>query len=259
MELTLNTYSECVAAFREADQLMGSAFRQLVQSIETARDFYIEQNSDSDSPASGFQTQFAADCGVDQSFVSRIDRISRDPEIRTAVLKFPDLSHRAALQLLRTDPESRAAALEQLETTGELTAPDIRRLSEQIAGALNTELSEFETAQIERDTELEREKTRKQILEYIQPSDSDISRITHFLFSAGIQLDTYQSKTGEQLTAQKIADFIVAEATADSDRYSGDPEIFAESIRDLRQIVDLFGRALELVSDQRPPKLTLIK
>ena len=69
MNLSLNTYSECVTAFCEADKLMGTAFRQLVQSINTARDFYIEQNSDSENPAWGFQTQFAADCNKTQRFV----------------------------------------------------------------------------------------------------------------------------------------------------------------------------------------------
>jgi transcriptional regulator with XRE-family HTH domain len=241
VELSLNTYSECVESFREADQLMGSAFRQKLSAYQRALELAGPE------PERGFQSQFAADCGVSRAYISRINRVVSDPDLLTAVNNFSKIGIETLSTLASADPELKTAALDQLEQTGELTVADI------------AELSEFETAQIERDTELEREKTRKQILEYIQPSDSDISRFTHFLFSAGIQLDTYQQKTGEQLTAEKIADFIVAEATADSDRYSGDPEIFAESIRDLRQIVDLFSRALELVSDQRPPKLTLIK
>lgn len=258
MELSLNTYSECVESFIAADQLMGTAFRQLVRSINTARDFYIEQNSDSENPAWGFQTQFAADCGVQRSFVTQIDQIASDPEIVTAVTNNPDLSLRAARKLLGVDSETRAAALAELEQTGELTEPRIIEIE--------TELSEFETAQIERErrAELEsdlerRERDHQKILERIQPADSDISRFTHFLFSAGIQLDTYQQKTGEQLTAEKIASFIVDEASKSAAAYNGDPEIFADSIRDIRQVVDLFGRALELVSDRQPPTLTIIK
>lgn len=251
MELTLNTYSECVAAFREADQLMGSAFRQKLSAFTAAREHYIARNQHKTNPEWGFVRHFARETGASKTYIGGISQIADNPELSSALDKFSSVGYDTALALSKSDPDIIDTALEQLEQTGELTERDITEIE--------TELSEFETAQIERDTELEREKTRKQILEYIQPSDSDISRITHFLFSAGIQLDTYQSKTGEQLTAQKIADFIVQEALADSDRYSGDPEIFAESIRDLRQIVDLFGRALELVSDQRPPKLTIVK
>ena len=251
MNLSLNTYSECVAAFREADQLMGSAFRQKLSAFTAAREQYIARNQHKNNPDWGFISKFAADCGVSQPYISGIGQIASNPKIISALINFSSVGYDTALALSKSDPDIIDTALEQLEQTGELVERDITEIE--------TELSEFETAQIDRDIELEREKTRKQILEYIQPSDSDISRFTHFLFSAGIQLDTYQQKTGEQLTAEKIADFIVQEALADSDRYSGDPEIFAESIRDLRQIVDLFGRALELVSDQRPPKLTIVK
>ena len=251
MNLSLNTYSECVAAFREADQLMGSAFRQKLSAFTAAREQYIARNQHKNKPDWGFITKFSADTGASTTYIGGISQIADNPEISSALEKFSSVGYDTALALSKSDPDIIDTALEQLEQTGELVESDITEIE--------TELSEHELAQIERDTELEREKTRKQILEYIQPSDSDISRITHFLFSAGIQLDTYQSKTGEQLTAEKIADFIVQEALADSDRYSGDPEIFAESIRDLRQIVDLFGRALELVSDQRPPKLTIVK
>jgi len=244
VELSLNTYSECVESFRAADLAMGSAFRQKLAAYQRALELAGPE------PERGFQSQFAADCGISRAYISRINLVVSDPELLIAINNFSGVGLNTLTTLATADPDTKTAALEQLEQTGELTVADI------------SELSEHEVAQIERDLELsdrEIENRHKKLLERIQPADSDISRFTHFLFSAGIQLDTYQQKTGEQLTADKIASFIIDEASKASDSYNGDPEIFADSIRDIRQVVDLFSRALELVSDRRPPILTVIK
>jgi hypothetical protein len=233
---------------------MGSAFRQKLSAFTAAREQYIARNQHKNNPEWGFASKFAADTGASQTYIAGISKIASDPEITSALVNFSSVGYNTALALSESDPEIVERALEQLEQTGELTERDI------------TELSEHERAQIDRDiqreleSQIERgEREHQKILERIQPADSDISRFTHFLFSAGIQLDTYQQKTGEQLTAEKIASFIVDEASKSAAAYNGDPEIFADSIRDIRQVVDLFGRALELVSDRQPPVLTIIK
>lgn len=249
MELSLNTYSDCIESFRAADQAMGSAFRQKLSAYRTA----VELQRPDQLPR-GFKSQFARDCGVSRQYIDRIHRVVSDPDLSIAIDNFSSVGLNTLVELSKTEPETKTAALEQLERDGELTVSDI------------AELSEHERAQIDRDikreleSQLERgEREHQKILERIQPADSDISRFTHFLFSAGIQLDTYQQKTGEQLTAEKIASFIVDEASKSAAAYNGDPEIFADSIRDIRQVVDLFSRALELVSDRQPPVLTIIK
>jgi len=253
VELSLNTYSECVDSFCAADKLMGTAFRQKLSAFIAARDCFVSDNQSKNNPEWGFASKFAADTGASQTYIAGISKIARDPEITSALVNFSSIGYDTALALSQSEPELVDRALEQLEQTGELTVADI------------SELSEHEVAQIERDLEQSEreqwpsERERKKLLERIQPADSDISRFTHFLFSAGIQLDTYQQKTGEQLTADKIASFIIDEAIKASDSYNGDPEIFADSIRDIRQVVDLFSRALELVSDRRPPILSVIK
>lgn len=262
MELSLNTYSECVESFRAADLAMGSAFRQKLSAYRRALELA------GPDPERGFQSRFAADTKTSRTYISHINKIATDPDLFSALNKHQSVGFNTLLLLTESDPEIKARALVHLDSTGELVETDIENIVAEIieseSGAV--EISEFETAQIERDLErelesqLERgEREHQKILERIQPADSDISRFTHFLFSAGIQLDTYQQKTGEQLTAEKIASFIVDEASKSAAAYNGDPEIFADSIRDIRQVVDLFSRALELVSDRQPPVLTVIK
>jgi hypothetical protein len=243
-----------VDSFRAADKLMGTAFRQKLSAFTAAREQYIARHQHKNNPEWGCITKFSTDTGASTTYIGGISQIADNPEISSALENFSSVGYDTALALSKSDPEIIDTALEQLEQTGELTVSDI------------SELSEHEVAQIERDLEREIEQSEREIennhkklLERIQPADSDISRFTHFLFSAGIQLDTYQQKTGEQLTADKIASFIIDEASKASDSYNGDPEIFADSIRDIRQVVDLFSRALELVSDRRPPILSVIK
>jgi transcriptional regulator with XRE-family HTH domain len=237
-----------VESFRAADLAMGSAFRQKLSAYQRALELAGPE------PERGFQSQFARDCGCDRTYISRIHRVVSDPDLLIAINNFSGVGINTLTALAAADPETKTAALEQLERDGELTVSDIAELSEHEIAQIDRDIQRELESQIERG-----EREHQKILERIQPADSDISRFTHFLFSAGIQLDTYQQKTGEQLTAEKIASFIVDEASKSAAAYNGDPEIFADSIRDIRQVVDLFGRALELVSDRQPPVLTIIK
>ena len=130
MELSLNTYSECIESFRAADQAMGSAFRQKLAALNSARDCYIAETGKS----WGFQTQFARDLGVSRSYISGIEKIAQSPEYLESPQTFAGIGYTTALKLVTADSDTKTAALEQIEKTGELTERDIGELEREPLG-----------------------------------------------------------------------------------------------------------------------------
>jgi hypothetical protein len=121
VELSLNTYSECIESFRAADLAMGSAFRQKLAALNSARECFIAETGKS----WGFQTQFARDLGVSQTYISGIDRIAQSPEYLESPQTFSSLGYSTAKKLVELNSDTKTAALEKLERTGELTERDI--------------------------------------------------------------------------------------------------------------------------------------
>lgn len=249
MELSLNTYSECVAAFREADQLMGSAFRQKLSAFTAAREQYIARNQHKNNPEWGFISKFAADCGVSQPYISGIGQIASNPEIISALINFSSVGYDTALALSKSDPEIIDTALEQLEQTGELTERDI------------TELSEHEIAQIDRDIEreiAERERRLSEI-ERVVPTDDHIDRLVTLLISGGQQLETYCLRKNTVVEPEQFATFVANRLIDLSDHCGSDPEVYTSNLESIREFIRLVGSALDRVPAQRESHLKLVK
>jgi transcriptional regulator with XRE-family HTH domain len=121
VELSLNTYSDCIESFRAADQAMGSAFRQKLAALNSARECFIAETGKS----RGFQSQFARDLGVTRSYISGIEKIAQSPEYLESPQTFANIGFTTAKKLVDLDSDTKTAAIEKLEQTGELTERDI--------------------------------------------------------------------------------------------------------------------------------------
>lgn len=256
MELSLNTYSECVESFRAADLAMGSAFRQKLAAYRTALELAGPK------PERGFQSKFARDCGCSRTYISHINKIASDSDLFSALNKHHSVGFDTWLDLAELEPETKKLALEQLDKTGELTCSDIEQLEHPGAVFVDSvELSEFEEAQIDREIELERLETLKPDIDLalITPSDRHIDQIVSSAHSAGQQLRVYQQKTGGQLTPDKLATFIEILATDLASSFGDDPEVYSGVISEIRLLSENLVAALDQVSDLPRPKLTVVK
>lgn len=249
MELSLNTYSECVESFRAADQLMGTAFRQKLAAFTAGREQYIARNQHKNNPEWGFITKFSADTGASTTYIGGIAQIADNPEISSALEKFSSVGYDTALALSKSDPEIAERALDHLEQTGELTERDI------------TELSEHELAQIDRDIEreiAERERRLSEI-ERVVPTDDHIDRLVTLLISGGQQLETYCLRKNTVVQPEQFATFVANRLIDLSDHCGSDPEVYTSNLESIREFIRLVGSALDRVPAERESHLKLVK
>ena len=249
MELSLNTYSECVDSFCAADLAMGSAFRQKLSAFIAARDCFVSDNQSKNNPEWGFISKFAADTGCSTSYIGGISQISDNTEISSALENFSSIGYDAALALSKSEPELVDRALEQLEQTGELTTRDI------------SELSEHEVAQLERDLEREIAESDQRLeqIERIIPADHHIDRLVTLLISGGQQLETYCERTDKTVQPEQFASFVVNRLIDLSDHCGSDPEVYTSNLESIREFIRLVGSALDRVPSQRESHLKLVK
>lgn len=256
MELSLNTYSECVESFRAADQLMGSAFRQKLAAFRAALELAGPE------PERGFQSQFARDCGCSRTYISYINKIASDPDLFSALNKHHSIGFDTWLDLSDCEPEIKTLALEQLEKTGELTCSDIEQLEHPDTVVVDrVELSEFEEAQIDREIErenLERERRLSEI-ERVVPTDDHIDRLVTLLISGGQQLETYCLRKNTVVQPEQFATFVANRLIDLSDHCGSDPEVYTSSLESIREFIRLVGSALDSVPAQRESHLKLVK
>ena len=250
MELSLNTYSECVESFRAADQLMGSAFRQKLSAYQRALELAGPE------PERGFIQKFATVCGVTRQYIYRIHRVISDPDLVIAITNFSGLGLDTLTALTAADPETKTAALEQLERDGELTVRDIETVEAELATLLeqnpNIVDGDFET--------LDTPAPQPDIdLALITPSDRDIDQIVSSAHSAGQQLRVYLQKTRAPLETEKLATFIEIFATDLASSFGDDPEVYSGVISEIRLISENLVAALDQVSDLPRPKLQIVK
>lgn len=250
MELSLNTYSECVDSFRAADQLMAQCWRQKLTAYRTALELA------GPNPQRGFQSQFARDCDCSREYISKIAQISADPTLSSALDKHFSVGFDTFVALTKSDTETKTAALEQLERDGELTVRDIETVEAELAALLeknpNIVEGDFES--------LDTPAPQPDIdLALITPSDRDIDQIVSSAHSAGQQLRVYQQKTSGQLTTDKLATFIEIFATDLANSFGDDPEVYSGVISEIRLLSENLATALGMVADLPRPKLKIVK
>ena len=250
MELSLNTYSECVESFRAADQLMGSAFRQKLTAYQRALELAGPE------PERGFKSKFARETGVSRQYIDRIHRVTTDPDLSIAIDNFSSVGLNTLVALTKSDTETKTAALEQLERDGELTVRDIETVEAELAALLeqnpNIVDGDFET--------LDTPAPQPDIdLALITPSDRDIDQIVSSAHSAGQQLRVYLQKTRAPLETEKLATFIEIFATDLASSFGDDPEVYSGVISEIRLLSENLVTALDQVSDLPRPKLKIVK
>ena len=241
MELTLNTYSECVAAFREADQLMGSAFRQKLSAYQRALELAGPE------PERGFQSQFARDTGCDRTYINRIDRVLSDRDLLIRINKFSGISLNTLTRLAALDPETKTTALEQLERDGKLTVADIRDLNK--PETVDGEFTEIDSPE----PDLSNIKIDPASIAF---GDTDLEQLATFVGLCGSTANLYSNQSGEQLTAEKFSGFVVNNFVQQLD--SLDPSHRADHysflLNNLTELVGLLQQTIELIPDRIPLK-----
>jgi hypothetical protein len=241
VELSLNTYSECVAAFREADQLMGSAFRQKLSAYQRALELA------GPDPERGFQSQFARDTGCDRTYISRINRVVTDPDLLIAINKFSGVGLDTLTTLAAADPETKTAALEQLERDGELTVADIRDLNK--PETVDGDFTEIDSPE----PDLSNIKIDPAS---IAIGNTEIEQLATFVGLCGSTASLYNNQSGEQLTAETFSGFVVNNFVQQLD--SLDPSHRADHysflLNNLTELVGLLQQTIELIPSRIPLK-----
>ena len=124
-EVQLDTWNKCVNSFKQADNVMGSAFRQKLEAIGKAREIYVNNNG----KERGFITKFAEDCGITNAYASMINTVSESKKKLNA-FKFSELGANT-LSALANAPEAVVeVAAEIVERGDKLSAKDVKRLQE---------------------------------------------------------------------------------------------------------------------------------
>lgn len=123
-EVRLDTWNKCVNSFKQADRVMGSAFRQKLEAIDKAREIYVNNNG----KEWGFVSKFAQDCGVKQPYVYRIDVISKSKIILASI--FSELGANTLYALANAPEAVVEAAAEIVESGDKLSTKDVKRLNE---------------------------------------------------------------------------------------------------------------------------------
>jgi ribosomal protein S13 len=228
---------------------MGSAFRQKLSAFTAAREQYIARNQHKNKPDWGFITKFSTDTGASTTYIGGISQIADNPEISSALENFSGVGYNTALALVNSDPDIADIAIEQLESTGELTVRDI------------ADLSEHEIAQIDRDIEreiAERERRLSEI-ERVVPTDDHIDRLVTLLISGGQQLETYCLRKNTVVQPEQFATFVANRLIDLSDHCDSDPEVYTSNLESIREFIRLVGSALDRVPEQRESHLKLVK
>ena len=179
-----------------------------------------------------------------------------DPELLIAISNFSSVGLNTLTTLAAADPETKTAALEQLERDGELTVRDIETVEAELAALLEKNPNIVEGDFID----LDKPAPQPDIdLALITPSDRDIDQIVCSAHSAGQHLRVYQQKTRGELTPDKLATFIEILATDLASGFGDDPEVYSGVVSEIRLLTDHLVAALDQVSDLPRPKLTIVK
>ena len=124
-EVQLDTWNKCVNSFKQADRVMGSAFRQKLEAFGKAREIYINNNG----KERGFITKFAEDCGITSAYASMINTVSESKEKLNA-FKFSELGANTLSALANAPDAVVEAAAEIVERGEKLVTKDVKRLQE---------------------------------------------------------------------------------------------------------------------------------
>lgn len=124
-EVQLDTWNKCVNSFKQADRVMGSAFRQKLEAIGKAREIYVNNNG----KERGFITKFAEDCGITNAYASMINTVSESKKKLNA-FKFSELGANTLSALANAPDAVVEAAAEIVERGDKLSAKDVKRLQE---------------------------------------------------------------------------------------------------------------------------------
>ena len=250
MDLSLNTYSECVDSFRAADQLMGSAFRQKLAAYQRALELAGPETE------RGFKQKFATDCGVTRQYIYRIDRVVSDSDLVIAITNFSNIGLNTLTALTAADPETKTAALEQLERDGELTVRDIETVEAELAALLEKNPNIVEGDFEYLDTPAPDLSNIKIDPASIAFGDTDLEQLATFVGLCGSTANLYSNQSGEQLTADKFSGFVVNNFVQQLD--SLDPSHRADHysflLNNLTELVGLLQQTIELIPTRIPLK-----
>lgn len=123
-EVQLDTWNKCVNSFKQADRVMGSAFRQKLEAIDKAREIYVNNNG----KEWGFVSKFAKDCGVKHPYMSKINVISQDKSVLART--FSEIGVDTLYALANSPDAVVEAAAEIVERGEKLNTKDVKRLRE---------------------------------------------------------------------------------------------------------------------------------
>jgi len=242
VELSLNTYSECVDSFIAADQLMGSAFRQKLAAFTAAREQYIARNQHKNNPEWGFITKFSSDTGASTTYIGGIAQIANNPEISSALENFSSVGYDTALALSKSDPEIAERALDHLEQTGELAVSDIVEIADPVV--LTPVTAEPDLSNIKIDPAS------------IAIGNTELEQLATFIGLCGSTASLYNNQSGEQLTAETFSGFVVNNFVQQLD--SLDPSHRADHysflLNNLTELVGLLQQTIELIPGRIPLK-----
>lgn len=260
MELSLNTYSECVDSFRTADQLMAQCWRQKLTAYQRALELAGPE------PERGFQSQFARDCNCGPAYISKIARITANTDLLRALNKHRDIAFNTALALSALPREKLITAIAELDQNGgDLSAIGIesgdsgntqsqRAKIEQKFGGEQTETVDGDFTEID-NTEPDLSNIK------IDPAsiaigNTEIEQLATFVGLCGSTASLYNNQSGEQLTAETFSGFVVNNFVQQLD--SLDPSHRADHysflLNNLTELVGLLQQTIELIPTRIPLK-----
>jgi len=254
VELSLNTYSECVESFRAADQLMAQCWRQKLTAYRTALELA------GPDPQRGFQSRFARDCDCSREYISKISQIAADRELSSALDKH-QLPYNTTLALLQLTPEQRSSAIELLDQTGgDLSSIGIERGDKSGSKTQREKIEQQFSA--EQTETVDGEFTEIDLSEIkIDPAsiaigNTELEQLATFIGLCGSTASLYSNQSGEQLTAEKFSGFVVNNFVQQLD--SLDPSHRADHysflLNNLTELVGLLQQTIELIPSRIPLK-----
>lgn len=259
MELSLNTYSECVESFRAADQLMAQCWRQKLTAYRAALELA------GPDPQRGFQSQFARDCDCSRDYISKIAQISADRELSSALDKH-QLPYNTTLALLQLTPEQRSSAIRVLDQTGgDLSSIGIERgdksgsktqrekieqqFSAEQTEAVDGEFTEIDSSEIDL-SEIKIDPAS------IAIGNTELEQLATFIGLCGSTASLYSNQSGEQLTAETFSGFVVNNFVQQLDNLdpSDRADHYSFLLNNLTELVSLLQQTIELIPARIPLK-----
>jgi hypothetical protein len=248
--------------FKQHDQQAGSSFISMLNVQEAAK---LEFETVT-GKVHGFNGAWAEAVGISKATVVEYNRLaSRTVELRKkhTGVGFSGLSRKLLGEYVAS-PDEVQEVVQELLTKGEkITPKDIRIMREPVViddePAEEVWHDELEGVRAIRNEKQFRAEMATMPVKPMIVDDSYLSDLVALASSACFHINNYEFRGGKTVTAEKLADMFVIEMNRFAEKTDDPQEAYAERHGQCLRGLPLLLEAVQLISSNKPAKLTVIK